>query len=95
MKSLKESILFCSILILFLQSCGSTNTNQDDVDSEVPVVATGQDLYPNSSGNGYFQISSNTVSFLIHATSSSNSIPQFSSLKDPDGNELLTSLDPK
>ena len=92
MKSLKESILFYSILILFLQSCGSTNTNQDDVDSEVPVVATGQDLYPNSYGNGYFQITSNTVSFLIHATSSSSSKPQFSSLKDPNGNELLTSL---
>ena len=78
--------------IIFLHSCGSSDTNQNDVDSEVPVVATGGDLDPNSSGKGYFEVPSGTVSFLIHATSPSSIRPQFTSLKDPDGNEIMTTL---
>ena len=87
-----HSILILLLLTLIIQSCGSSDTNQNDVDSELPTVSTGNDLDPNASGNGLLEIKSGTVSFLIHATSSSNTKPQFSSLKDPDGNELLTTL---
>ncbi|MDP6463266.1 MAG: hypothetical protein QGH65_05130, partial [SAR324 cluster bacterium] len=83
---------FFLLSIIFLHSCGSSDTNQNDVDSEVPVVATGGDLDPNSSGKGYFEVPSGTVSFLIHATSPSSIRPQFTSLKDPDGNEIMTNL---
>jgi len=92
MLGLFHSILIFLLLTLIIQSCGSSDTNQNDVDSELPTVSTGNDLNPNASGNGLLEIKSGTVSFLIHATSSSNTKPQFSSLKDPDGNELLTTL---
>ena len=92
MLGLFHSILILLLLTLIIQSCGSSDTNQNDVDSELPTVSTGNDLDPNASGNGLLEIKSGTVSFLIHATSSSNTKPQFSSLKDPDGNELLTTL---
>ena len=92
MLGLFHSILILLLLTLIIQSCGSSDTNQNDVDSELPTVSTGNDLNPNSSGNGLFQIKSGTVSFLIHATAATNTKPQFNSLKDPDGNELLTTL---
>ena len=92
MLGLLRSILILMLLTLVIQSCGSSDTNQNDVDSELPTVSSGNDLNPNSSGNGLFEIKSNTVSFLIHATSATNTKPQFNSLKDPDGNELLTTL---
>jgi len=80
---------FFLLSIIFLHSCGSSDTNQNDVDSEVPVVATGGDLDPNSSGKGYFEVPSGTVSFLIHATSTTFSKPQFTSLNDPEGENFL------
>ena len=92
MKQNWNFIGFFLLSIIFLHSCGSSDTNQNDVDSEVPVVATGGDLDPNSSGKGYFEVPSGTVSFLIHATSPSSIRPQFTSLKDPDGNEIMTNL---
>jgi len=92
MLGLFHSILILLLLTLIIQSCGSSDTNQNDVDSELPTVSTGNDLDPNSSGNGLFKIKSGTVSFLIHATSTTNMRPEFNSLKDPDGNELLTTL---
>jgi len=92
MLGLFRSILIFLLLTLIIQSCGSSDTNQNDVDSELPTVSTGNDLNPNSSGNGLFEIKSGTVSFLIQATSATNTKPQFNSLKDPDGNELLTTL---
>ena len=92
MLGLFHSILIFLLLTLIIQSCGSSDTNQNDVDSELPTVSSGNDLNPNSSGNGLFKIKSGTVSFLIHATSATNSRPEFNSLKDPDGNELLTTL---
>ena len=92
MLGLFHSILILLLLTLMIQSCGSSETNQNDVDSELPTVSTGNDLNPNSSGNGLFEIKSGTVSFLIHATSATNTKPQFNSLKDPNGNELLTTL---
>ena len=84
-----HSILIFLLLTLTIQSCGSSDTNQNDVDSELPTVSTGNDLDPNASGNGLLEIKSGTVSFLIHATSTTNMRPEFNSLKDPDGNELL------
>ena len=87
MLGLLRSILILMLLTLIIQSCGSSDTNQNDVDSELPTVSTGNDLNPNSSGNGLFKIKSGTVSFLIHATSATNTKPQFNSLKDPIGNE--------
>ena len=87
MLGLFRSILILLLLTLIIQSCGSSDTNQNDVDSELPTVSTGNDLYPNSSGNGLFQIKSSTVSFLIHATSATNSRPRFNSLKDADADE--------
>ena len=92
MLGLFRSILIFLLLTLIIQSCGSSDTNQNDVDSELPTVSTGNDLNPNSSGNGLFEIKSGTISFLIHSTSATNTKPQFNSLKDPDGNELLTTL---
>ena len=92
MLGLFRSILIFLLLTLIIQSCGSSDINQNDVDSELPTVSTGNDLNPNSSGNGLFEIKSGTVSFLIHATSATNTKPQFNSLKDPNGNELLTTL---
>ena len=92
MLGLFHSILIFLLFTLIIQSCGSSDTNQNDVDSELPTVSTGNDLNPNSSGNGLFEIKSGTVSFLIHATSATNTKPQFNSLKDPNGNELLTTL---
>ena len=82
MLGLFHSILIFLLLTPIIQSCGSSDTNQNDLDSELPTVSTGNDLNPNSSGNGLFEIKSGTVSFLIHATSSSNTKPQLSSLKD-------------
>ena len=92
MLGLLRSILILLLLTLIIQSCGSSDTNQNDVDSELPTVPEGNNLDPNSLGNGLFKIKSGAVSFLIHATSATNTKPQFSSLKDPDGNELLTTL---
>ena len=92
MLGLFRSIIIFLLLTLIIQSCGSSDTNQNDVDSELPTVSSGNDLNPNSSGNGLFKIKSGTVSFLIHATSATNTKPQFNSLKDPNGNELLTTL---
>ena len=92
MLGLFHSILIFLLLTLIIQSCGSSDTNQNDVDSELPTVSKGSDLNPNSSGNGLFEIKSGTVSFRIHATSATNTKPQFNSLKDPNGNELLTTL---
>ena len=83
---------FFLLSIIFLHSCGSSDTNQNDVDSEVLDDSTGDDLETKSLDNRSFEVSSGTVSFLIHATSPSSIRPQFTSLKDPDGNEIMTNL---
>lgn len=41
---------------------------------------------------GFFEVTENTVSFLVHASSTNNSIPQFSSLKTPAGTEQISRL---
>ena len=55
MLGLFHLILILLLLTLMIQSCGSSETNQNDVDSELPTVSTGNDLNPNSSGNGLFE----------------------------------------
>ena len=78
MLGLFHSILILVLLTLIIQSCGSSDTNQNDVDSELTTVPKGNDLDPNASGNGLLEIKSGTVSFLIHATSATNSRPAVS-----------------
>ena len=63
MIGLLRSILILLLLTLIIQSCGSSDTNQNDVDSELPTVSSGNDLNPNSSGNGLLK--SNQVRFLF------------------------------
>ena len=92
MKQNWNFIVFFLLSIIFLHSCGSSDTNQNDVDSEVLDDSTGDDLETKSLDNRSFEVSSGTVSFLIHATSPSSIRPQFTSLKDPDGNEIMTNL---
>jgi len=81
-------IFIFAFLNVLIQSCGDTETNENTLDSEVPSnVATGEDLFPDSSGNGFFEIQSGTISFIIHATSSTSSTPNFISLRDPNNND--------
>ena len=81
-------ILIIITLNILIQSCGDTVTNENTLDSEVPSnVTTGEELLPDSSGNGFFEIQSGTISFIIHATSSTSSTPNFISLRDPNKND--------
>ena len=66
MLGLFHSILILLLLTLMIQSCGSSDTNQNDVDSELPTVSSGNDLNPNSWATDSFK--SNQVRFLFWYT---------------------------
>ena len=89
---------FFLLSIIFLHSCGSSNSNDEKVDLDISTqepsstCSSGENLFP-VSGSGNFNITEDTVSFLIHALSD-NTVPKFNHFTNPLGYQEDSLLSP-
>ena len=73
-------------------SSRSSGSSGDTPGNSSSTCTSGSSLEQDLSGMGCFVVSGNTVSFIIHAFSSSASTPVFSSLTAPDGSDIKARL---
>jgi hypothetical protein len=97
MKQNWNFIGFFLLSIIFLHSCGSSNSNDEKVDLDISTkepsstCSSGENLFP-VSGSGSFNITEDTISFMIHALSDVNQVPSFNSFSSPDGSDIKSML---
>ncbi len=104
MKIIFNIILYCCCLGLFLSSCAKKESSSGSSSSSASTTASDyskssfsvSEITQTNEGDGYlsgsFVVPSDGISFMLATFMDNNSVVAFYSLSDPDGTNILSSL---